>query len=312
MFLLRTLFSACKRSASIITLDGILSLYRGSNDFVDKTLLEIIIQIEARLTHSCASRISSWSLFENVENKPLVSRSRGSLSVTVDAKLLFRGLLLCASQNDTMSQQQADDLDLFMDTASDQESSATKAYDPNFLLPILAYCLKSPGRKMHSHLIVERNCISFAITALASFSASVRIMAVSYLGAVVTELENSTYQGKVQINHLLCCILAAFEVQEVETQAIPVTVAVFLSQAVIILTNPSHFMYGKVMEMLLARPNLELRDLPYLLGFKQISEVGMQKETLWILNILAAGLRTEIVNLNHLCHSRYQLMLYRT
>lgn len=77
---------------------------------------------------------------------------------------------------------------------------------------------------------------------------------------------------------------------------IPTIVGVFLAQAVQVLSNPGHFLYEKVNELLLRRPLLDLYDLPYLLQISILTAGDeYQKEISWILNVLAAGLRTEEV-----------------
>jgi len=164
------------------------------------------------------------------------------------------------------------------------------------LLPALTYCLLSDNVIVDVQAATEKHTLGFAIMALCSHNKSLNTRARSYLSTAIAKLETSTYREKTQILHLLCAILASSSsyqrLDASQPSHIPTVVGVFLAQLVQVLSSPSHFLYEKVMELLLRQPLLNLHDVPHIISLSNMGE-EYHREIFWILNVLEAGLKTE-------------------
>lgn len=290
-FLISKLFKAGKTAlCNISTLDGVMELYRGTNDAIDNALFGVISHVEAHLARSCASRVSSWAVVESTEN-PLVSRVRGRLEVAINGKILARSVFHSVPN---LVHAEPESLDVYLKSVKDNAVPVGKAYDPRFMLPALTFCLVSETHIMEAQAAVDRHGVSYAMVCLASEDKTIRQMATGFLQTVVSKLEDSPYRGKTQISHLVLGLLASLASQPEETkdEPLPSAMAIFLAQTTAVLANPTHFLYEKVMELLLRHPLLQLHDLPLMLSTLQVGEEH-HKEVAWILNILTAGLKTE-------------------
>ncbi|KAF8533077.1 ribosome 60S biogenesis N-terminal-domain-containing protein [Trichophaea hybrida] len=271
---------------SIATLDGILVLYRGTNDPIDYMLLNVIRYIEGHISRSCASRISLWSVLESTD-KPFISRVRGRLEVSVNAKILARSTV------PNKSTTKLDYLDASIGSIEENTIPLGKAYDPMFMLPALAFCLFSKPRIIEVQVAIDRHCIAYAMACLSSEDKIIRQMATGFLSTVVSKLEDLNHRGKTQLGHLILSVLASLSSHNAQTvdQPLPSAMGIFLAQTSEVLVTPTHFLYGKVMGQLLCHPLLQLHDLPMMLGIVQVDEEH-HKEVAWILNILNQGLKT--------------------
>jgi hypothetical protein len=286
-FLILKLFQAGKTAmCNITTLDGVMALYRGTNDFNDGLLLKIITQVEGHLARSCASRVAAWSVVESTE-KPLITRVRGRLEVSINAKMLSKSVF-----HFIPSDAPCDDFETltsYLATIKATTLPVGKAYDPRFLLSAITYCLVSTTHMLEPQAVIERHCLSFALSCLSSTSASTRAMATGFLNTLASKLEDSAYRGKTQINHLILGVLTSLT-----PEPLPAVMSIFLAQAAQVLANPTHFLYDKVMELLLRNPLLQLHDIPIMLSTTHIDgDEHHHKEIAWILNVLAAGMKTQ-------------------
>ncbi|CUS10634.1 unnamed protein product [Tuber aestivum] len=307
-FVIYCLFSVARLSQSTITtLDGVLGLYRGTNDIIDTAFLNIIWSIEAHLAQSCANRIADWTILERADGKPFISRVRGRLFVVVDSKKLARSVFQYSPRRVTVSNSDLKTFELFMGALTEQKETDSRTYNPEFLLPALTYCLLSDNVIVDVQAATEKHTLGFAIMALCSHNKSLNTRARSYLSTAIAKLEaryhsdfsqlpTSIYREKTQILHLLCAILASSSsyqrLDASQPSHIPTVVGVFLAQLVQVLSSPSHFLYEKVMELLLRQPLLNLHDVPHIISLSNMGE-EYHREIFWILNVLEAGLKTE-------------------
>jgi len=290
-FLISKLFEAGKTSLyTIATLDSLMVLYRGTNHPIDCILLKAIQYIEGHLEQSCASRISSWSVLE-CTNKPLISRVRGHLEVSIDAKMLATSVFDTVPNSPNFV---LHCLDTYLDSIKDNPIPVGKAYNPMFILPALTFCFISKSHVLEAQTAIDRHCFGFAIVCLSSNDKTTRQMAVGFLSTAISKLEDSPYHGKTQIRHLIFGLLASLSSQNAQTmdQPLPSATGIFLAQATQVLANPTHFVYKNIVELLLRQPLLQLHDLSLILSILQVGEEH-HKEVSWILNILSAGLKTD-------------------
>ena len=288
VFLIQKLFATGKNSlCNVATLDGVMMLYRGTDHPIDRILLRVMQHTEGKLGRSCAGRISSWSVLESTD-KPLISRVRGHLEVSINAKILARSVFHTV---DDIPQFKLESLDGYLNATKDCTVPMGKAYDPMFLLPALTFCLVSDSHLLEAQAAVERHCVSYALATLSSSSKTVRRMSTAFLSAAASKLENSAYRGKTQLTHLLLSVLASLSSSQPD-DPLPTATSIFLAQAAMVLSNPTHFLFEKIMDLLLGHPLLQLHDLPLMLSPLQVGDEHHHKEIAWLLNILTAGLKT--------------------
>ena len=189
-FIIYRLFSVARLSQSTITtLDGVLGLYRGTNDIIDIALLNIIWSIEGHLAQSCANRIADWLILERVEGKPFISRVRGRLFVAVDSKKLARSVFQYSPRKATVSDVDLKTFELFMGALTERKEADSQTYNPEFLLPVLTYCLLSDNVIIDVQAAVEKNTLGFAIMDLCSYNKRSNNKARSYIRTVIAKLE---------------------------------------------------------------------------------------------------------------------------
>lgn len=189
-YLIYRLFSLARSPQSNpTTLDGVLGLYRGSNDVIDTVFLDIIQNIEAHLGRSLGAKITSWSVVDEAGGNQFISRARGKFSLVIDGKTLARSVFQSSPTRPVVPRTELEDFGLFMAVAKGEDQHLSKTYDLEFVLPTLTYILLLEGNVVDVQAIIEKHCISFAITGLCSSRGHVRKMAVAYIGSVAAKLE---------------------------------------------------------------------------------------------------------------------------
>ena len=72
-------------------------------------------------------------------------------------------------------------------------------------------------------------------------------------------------------------------------------VTLFVAQALGILLRPEHSLYPLVNRFLLQRPAMDTTDMPMFYGLFYSSSADFRGERLWMLRLLACGLKTSQV-----------------
>lgn len=286
--------------SNVNTLDGVLVLYRGTCSIVDKLLLNIVVAIEGYLSRSCASRIASWTFLGDrndvsvSSSNVLISRTKGSLVVTIDEEMLKTSVGHFAPKGaNTLEKEEVEDWEVYRSMVWAENKRFEKQYDQAFILPVLGHLIAFKAKEIGSGQgMVEKGGVGYAIMGLSSEEPSIRTAAIQILSAIVARLEESIYRARNQISHLICALLASLEDSPIDSKPIPTVVTAFLSHAVQVLTDPSHFLYETIMEMLLRSPLLDIWDIPHMLATLGAEE-DYYKEANWKLAVLAQGLRSE-------------------
>lgn len=185
--------------SNISTLDGILLLYRGTCTIVDKLLFDVITSIEGRLTRSCASRISTWTILgEKIDasvasSSIVISRAKRLLAVTIDERVLQQSVAQFAPEGSIMpDRKKLVDFREYLEIVDGQSKRLENQYDPRFMLPVLAYLMAFQGKGVVTPQgIVEKGMVGYAILGLCSEEVSVRSAAVQVLGAAMSIIEVS-------------------------------------------------------------------------------------------------------------------------
>ncbi|KAF8459585.1 ribosome 60S biogenesis N-terminal-domain-containing protein [Terfezia claveryi] len=293
-------------NANISILDGVLVLYHGTASIVDKLLLEVIVAIEGALGRSCVSRIVSWGWLGNKNDASvswsnvLISRSTAGLGVVIDEEKIKNSIAMFLPEATNPlggeTNRVVSELGVYDELVKAENVRAGKQYDHSFLLPILGYLLAAKSKEVacSAQGMVEKGAVGYTIMGLSSLNPNIRQASILVLSALVARLEEATYRARNQVNHLLSSLLASLEDSPIAFQPLPTIDSVFVAHCVQVLTDPSHFLYEVIMEMLLRSPLLDIWDIPHLLSTPLGSKDDYYKTTIWKLMILAQGLRSEI------------------
>jgi len=196
-------------------------------------------------------------------------------------------------------------------TPSDAPATPSPAlYDPRFLLPLLSH-LTSPGVYMDLHLkMVESGALGLAIAALSSRQHTVRSTGYHLLHRIHVQMSSSKLAAEKQVwIHLLDLIKngVALAKSSKTCLRLPSLVTIFLVRSVQILLTPLHPMYRAITGFILAKPALDLYNIPEFLRLLHSREVNNLVEQRWILELIRDGVRDSMDY--NLCVKNYVLKL---
>ncbi|KAJ6259322.1 hypothetical protein Dda_6222 [Drechslerella dactyloides] len=303
-YIIRQLFNASKsQHSNVTTLDGVLSLYGGTNDATDAVLLDVLTTIEGRMSKSVMERITTLAFSDSEEKRLMERDAKGRIKVCISTKVLARSMANFFPSKVTLSAA-GDDLPRFLEicarAAEDEERCRT--YDVGFLTAVLTHGILSDAAEHRLDVkdVVEKQGLGYIIMGLASSGAQERGMAEAAITATVARLEGSSgektrgYKERVEVMHLLCKILAgipALGENQLKDAGIPNVTALILARCVAVVANPSHFQYEMVMRWLQARAGVDLREVPLLRECLRSEGEGYWREVSWLVECLANGMR---------------------
>ncbi|KAF3179672.1 hypothetical protein TWF788_006977 [Orbilia oligospora] len=322
-YILRRLFFASKaQHSNITTLDGILSIYGGTNDIVDSILLEIMISIEGYMERSILERISSVTITDDETRKFVERDGKGLLKIFISSKVVgksmgnfvrrkaqFKGLI-----------GSSDGLKGFLEKCrrvdeEDEGGVRGRSYDVGFIAGLVmnGMVTEKEEQKIDVKDIIEKGLLGYILLALSADSGEERGMGEAVLTAVVGKLEGLAgvrgYKERIEVMHLMCKVLAGIAVLNsdeeedekeegegsgLKEKGIPTITALLLAKMLGIVSNPSHFLYEKVMVWLQSRATVDLKEIPMLKEFLRTEGEGYWKEVGWIVEGLAGGVKDKV------------------
>ncbi|TYZ65377.1 hypothetical protein PybrP1_008749 [[Pythium] brassicae (nom. inval.)] len=177
--------------------------------------------------------------------------------------------------------------------AGDGERKETEkrslAYDPAFLLPMLAHFTSSSD--LPDAAVVQQGLLGLAVRATSSNAECIRAYAYGVVAHVHESLasESPEFKAGRQVHLLLESFRNAVEAP---LATVPSVVTVFLNDAVSIVCRPVHAMYPHVNHFLLARPAIDLGDVPMFYSlFNSRAPLTYKQERSWLLHTLRRGVR---------------------
>ncbi|CAG8618200.1 725_t:CDS:10 [Paraglomus brasilianum] len=167
------------------------------------------------------------------------------------------------------------------------------ACDLSFMLTLFAN-LMSYGGMIDCRRFIEVNALGLVIVSLSSNRDNVRRAAYYLLDEFYVLLERAIFREKKQILLLLNSLKNAItERESIESpQRIPTIITVFVAHSLTIFLNPAHSMYPQINKFLLQRPIIDLADVPMFYQLMYSSSSNSQKDRVWILRLLSAGLKS--------------------
>ncbi|KAG6580389.1 Nucleolar pre-ribosomal-associated protein 1, N-terminal [Phytophthora cinnamomi] len=169
-----------------------------------------------------------------------------------------------------------------------------EAYDPAFLLPMLSHFISSSD--LPEGGIVQQGLLGIAIRATSSDVERIREFAYGILAHLHESLQATTettsdFKAGRQV-HLLLDVFRRGVEEPLEQ--VPSVVTVFLNDALAVLTRPTHVLYPQVNHFLLARPAMDLADVPMFYSlFNSRAPLTFRQERSWLLHTLRRGVRND-------------------
>eukprot|EP00750_Incisomonas_marina_P021018 INCI4134.2.p1 GENE.INCI4134.2~~INCI4134.2.p1 ORF type:complete len:2546 (-),score=426.11 INCI4134.2:1528-9165(-) len=165
---------------------------------------------------------------------------------------------------------------------------ARVVYDPRFLLRLVlhyAQCTTLPLRHFF-----RNGCFAFVLFAAASDRQGTRQVAYEILALVADQLEGAKFAEVMQLRHLVLGLLRRSIPKP--HQKLPGIICSFLAEACQILLDPAANLYGDLNQFLLARPHLDLGDVPMFYSCFQAATPDAREMRRWHLKLLIIGVKS--------------------
>ena len=152
---------------------GVLRLYRGCRGKDDRLLLDVMRHIDETRSLTIFSSSETWNAFKT--NLPRVNIEPNSSSLLSPFSIM--------DPNITRNNIAAFDVSVpeTEETAIEYLQKMDTTYDPNFWLPIIAYCLEKVTHSSDIVLLIENSSIGYALVCLSSMDEMIRKMASTVL-----------------------------------------------------------------------------------------------------------------------------------
>ncbi|RIB18938.1 ribosome 60S biogenesis N-terminal-domain-containing protein [Gigaspora rosea] len=300
--LLNTVFrinseTCCKPSY----LNIFLSRYGASTSLADQLLLDIFILYEKSSNTSIVSSAMMWG---TGSARQIDRRSLMGQRILVESLDLIDPMIMMRSYThfpiDKELEVHLNPIEIESYLRNDLNEDSVKweqdlpVYDPSYFLPLFANLL-SYGNLLDVRKFIEINALGFIVVSLSSTVENVRRAGYYLMDEFYGLLEHATFRERSQILLLLNSFKNSIVDRDNENkslQRIPTIISVFIAHALNVFTNPAHFMYPIINKFLLQRPILDLEDVPMFYNLFHTSSKNYQKERVWILRLLSAGLKT--------------------
>ncbi|KAG3087814.1 hypothetical protein PI124_g17879 [Phytophthora idaei] len=181
-----------------------------------------------------------------------------------------------------------------MEQSLETDEKQAEAYDPAFLLPMLSHFISSSD--LSDSGIVQQGLLGVAIRATSSDVEKIREYAFGILAHLHESLQATTettseFKAGRQV-HLLLDVFRRGVEEPLEQ--VPSVITVFLNDALAVLTRPTHVLYPQVNHFLLARPAMDLADVPMFYSlFNSRAPLTFRQERSWLLHTLRRGVRSD-------------------
>ncbi|KRZ27340.1 Nucleolar pre-ribosomal-associated protein 1 [Trichinella pseudospiralis] len=169
-------------------------------------------------------------------------------------------------------------------------------YDARFFLPLMLK-LVSVDVELDCRKFATKHCLGLALTALSFNDCTLRAMAYKVLLDFQQRLDASCveFYEKAQLNHVIDLVRASVEHEN--NERLPFLITLFFARATALLFEPTNQAYPVVNSFLLIRPFVDLHHVPNFLQLMYSSSEQHQQRTderMWLLNLLADGIRTKV------------------
>ncbi|KAI9886246.1 MAG: DEAH-box ATP-dependent RNA helicase prp22 [Watsoniomyces obsoletus] len=229
----------------------------------------------------------------------LVNASEGSLKEIFRTSLepitdddLQRLAAVSAAANAAQHDEAMATEELSSEPDEDQVSDDDEDYGAPVQLPDPKALFKWDGQDLQE--AAENGDVSDLIMCLCSDLLSTRVQALTALGKVVQKLQHSSYVEQEMIVLLLQEIIHNAK-PIIRTRPLPTYVGAFAAKAILIETDPQHFLYGTLNRFLHRGPVWNMEKVPMIQAvFLHPPEIDntFHASTAWMLEVIYDGLRT--------------------
>ena len=170
-----------RRTSTESVLIGILGLYSGSVGPADRILTEVLVNIDAERSLNLLSSSDTWNSFKSNWSRYHVESISSSLEspFTLISDSMRRNTLEFDINTGTTDIETVIDCSEFPNSL-EKILGSYLTYEPQFWLPIVAYCLKKVTHSSELSLLIDNSSIAYSLVCLSAKKTVVREMA-SYL-----------------------------------------------------------------------------------------------------------------------------------
>ncbi|XP_015919110.1 nucleolar pre-ribosomal-associated protein 1 [Parasteatoda tepidariorum] len=176
---------------------------------------------------------------------------------------------------------------------------ACNIYDLRFFLPLLANLL-SPGSYVNIHCFLESKLLFLVFISLSSYDSDLRALGYYCLSQFYHHLESWRSQEKEVWISLLECLRNDISSSNPK---LPCIITLFLVRVTEIFNKPSNSLYPILYKFIMTKPALDVTHVPEFYKLFNSVELEHRIQRLWLLSLLADGLRTSVDF--HICEKRY-------
>jgi hypothetical protein len=257
-------------------LPALLRTYGATTTVKDRLILSLLMQFEQHVGVSCFPMcIAAFPLGQG-EGEPLESiLTSGMVQTMLDA--IDRNLMAYSVQTFDVEELEAK-----------EPKKGIVAYDGCFWLP-LVNALLTTDVAVDLRAMIETNLMGMAVMATSSTDISVRRVAFTLLDLFNAWLWESSLRER---NQLLLLMQTFGNAIVDRKERIPTVVALFVAQSLPVMLKPDHPLYPPLNRFLLARPWMDLTDIPMFYNLQYSGTEDLVRERHWMLRLCSHGLRT--------------------
>ncbi|TRY68319.1 hypothetical protein TCAL_08074 [Tigriopus californicus] len=178
------------------------------------------------------------------------------------------------------------------------DECSMQSYDPRFFLQLVCQ-ICAPGEFMDRHLkIVECGALALVFAAMSSKDVLFRQVSYVALSRLHHQLQLSKLKAEKQIwIHLINLVrngIRQSKSTNMTTLRVPSITATFLVKVSIVLHSPMDPMYGSLTKFLLAKPALNLFNIPEFHRLFHSDATLLPNDRPWILSVIRDGLKNDL------------------
>ncbi|XP_050390672.2 nucleolar pre-ribosomal-associated protein 1 [Patella vulgata] len=166
--------------------------------------------------------------------------------------------------------------------------SDEECYDPCFLLPVFNQLLQS-DIVVNSKQFITSNCLSLVFAGLSSYATNIRKVAYLILKKFYDVLKKAQFAEAEELLYVFDLLSRSIETSNMKLCTV---ITSYLSRITKLLVTPENHMYRKLTTFLLTKPTIEFDRVPGFYRFFNSTELDHHQERIWILSLMADGLRT--------------------
>ncbi|KAL0948883.1 hypothetical protein HGRIS_008999 [Hohenbuehelia grisea] len=258
-------------------IEPLIYLYKGTLSPSDRKLFAIFGMFERERQTSVASLFGAWSSIPGTTSASVLESLQ-----SLDAGVVLRTSLAFPRWRRLEDQ-----------CAYHAEAHEMQLYDPVFVMLLVSQMFVDcvPTTAFAWVELFRTNVFGLIVRALSAKDDIMREMAVSQLAVLWKHLETADLQEKPHVVYVLNLLKDALPPPSGgPVIRLPSYTTLVILHALRAIFYPSNFIYPLTSTFLLQRPELDVKDVPMLLGMLYSSSDGWKKERGWIIRFLSDGM----------------------